>query len=70
MPLRVTESSTDGAGGRKERGDKKQARKARRDARRPAEAAPAPLPTVHELEIVNARPVGTQRTWVRSKETG
>lgn len=51
------------AGGRKERGDKKQARKARRDARRPAEAAPAPLHTVHELEAVNARPIGAQRTW-------
>lgn len=52
------------AGGRKDRGDKKQARKARRDARRPEAAAPAPLPTREEMAAVNARPVDTRRTWV------
>ncbi len=52
------------AGGRKDKGDKKQARKARRDARRPEAGAPAPLPTHEEMAAVNARPVDTRRTWV------
>lgn len=46
------------------KGDRKQARKARKDARRPQESAPIPLPTADELAAVNARPIDTRRTWV------
>ena len=51
-------------GARGEKGDRKQARKARRDARRGPEAAPAPLATREQLQAVNARPIGEQRVWV------
>jgi hypothetical protein len=51
-------------GARGEKGDRKQARKARRDARRGPEAAPAPLATPEQLQAVNARPIGEQRVWV------
>lgn len=53
-------------GARGEKGDRKQARKARRDARRGPEAAPAPLATPEQLQAVNARPIGEQRVWVRA----
>ena len=53
-------------GDRKEKADRKEARKAKRNAgSAAAQDGPVHVPTAEELEAVNARPKTTQRTWVR-----